>query len=299
VPRAYNPSRDLQETALDIYHDFRSTGRPPGGTTDNTWYDTYAGRWVRDITVQAGEYTFISISDDGVRLKWEALPLTSPCGTAAPCWNLINNWTFHGRFVDVGKANFAAGNYRLTLEWFEAGGDATIILSAGKNNFSFGDSPKAGNGPLFPVVNSIPNGNSSLILRRPLRLVGTTRPVLEYWTRYRMGGTANVEVSVNGGFDWTSNNLNSGTSGFSCPSFFSCSASYSGAYPWNFGQGTPTNPDNPGDWQGRQNNLSDYVSSGFINLRFRLNTGTSVDDGWYITDIQVNASAIVPPTPTP
>lgn len=300
VPRAYDPARDLQETALDVYRDFRSTGMPPGAAGDTTWLDQYAGRWVRDITVQAGDYTFITITDDGVRLKWEPLPVPTPtCGTANACWNLINNWTFHGRFVDIGKVNFAAGNYRLTLEWFEAGGDATIILSAGKNNFSFGDSPKGGNGPAFPVVNSTPFGNSSLILRRPLRLVGTTLPVLEYWTRHRMGGTAFVEVSVNGGFDWTNANLNSSTGGFVCPSFYSCSNQYSGAYPSNFGQGTTTNPDNPGDWQGRQNNLSNYISNGFVNLRFRLNTGSSVNDGWYITDIQVNAAAIIPPTPVP
>lgn len=300
IPRAYDSTRDLQETALEVNRNFGSTGRPPGAGTDSTWDDSYAARWVRDITVQAGDYTFISISDDGVRLKWEPLPIPSPtCGTASACWNLINNWTFHGRTVDIGKVNFPAGNYRLTLEWFESTGDAIIILSAGKNNFSFGDSPKGGSGPTFPVVNSIPFGNSSLILRRPLRLVGTTQPVLEFWTRYRMGGTAYVEVSVNGGFDWTTANLNSSSGGWSCPSFFSCSPSYSGAYPSNFGQGTVSNPDNPNDWQGRQNNLSSYVANGFVNLRFRLNTSSSVNDGVYITDIQVNAAAIVPPTPTP
>ncbi len=300
VQRAYNPATDLQETALDIYRDFRSTGRPPGHGGNSTWDDQYAARWVRDITVQAGDYTFISITDDGVRLKWETLPLPAPtCGTSSACWNIINNWTFHGRFVDIGKVNFAAGNYRLTFEWFESTGDATVILSAGKNNFSFGDSPKGGNGPTFPVVNSIPNGNSSLILRRPLRLTGTTRPVLEFWTRYRLGGTTYVEVSINGGFDWTTSNLTSSTGGWSCPSFYTCNTSYSGAYPSNFGQGTTSNPDNPADWQGHQNNLSNYVANNFVNLRFRLNTGTSVEDGVYITDIQVNAASIVAPTPTP
>jgi hypothetical protein len=36
----------------------------------------------------------------------------------------------------------------------------------------------------------------------------------------------------------------------------------------------------------------------FIGLRFRLNTEGSVDDGWYVTEIQVNASSILP-TPVP
>lgn len=293
VQRPYQPGRDLQTVSLDINYDLRTSGRPPGGSA-STWADQYAARFVRPISVQAGDYTFISVSDDGVRLKWEPITGGTPCAALPACWNIINNWTYHGRTVDIGTVNLAAGDYNLTLEWFEGGGDATIILSAGKSNFSFGDSPKAGNGPAFPVVNSVPFGNSSLILKRPLRLIGTTQPELEYFTRYDLpsGTTANVEVSTNGGFDWTRNNL---STGFTCPSFAQCGSQYNGRYPSNFGQ----TGDNPADWQMRRNNLASYVANGFISLRFRLNTGSNVADGWYIADIQVNAASIVVPSPTP
>ena len=279
--RPYQAGRDLQEFALDVYHDFRSTGRPPGGSGDNTWFDHYAARWVRPINVQAGDYTFIAVTDDGLRLKWECV--VAGC-TAPPGWNIFNRWLYQGRTVYTQSVTFEAGSYRLVLEWFESTGDATVILSAGKNNFSFTDSPKAGNGPAFPVVNSVRYGNSSLILRRPLRLTGTVRPVLEFFTRYRLGGTGRVEVTFDGGFNWTSANLTSGTSGFTCPGGVTCNATISGTY-W---------PSLAADWQQRQLNLSNYVSFGQIGLRFRLETTSSINDGWYITDVQVNAASIAP-----
>lgn len=279
--RPYQAGRDLQEFALDIFHDFGNTGKPPGAPGGgNDWLDYYAARWIRPITVQAGDYTFITVTDDGVRLKYTcSAPCTAPAG-----WNIINNWTYHGRTVDIASVSFQEGSYDLILEWFEANGGATIIMAAGKNNFSFTDSPKAGNGEAFPPVNSIQYGNSSLILRRPLRLTGATRPVLEFFTRYRLGGTGRVEVTVNGGFDWTQANLTSGTSGFTCPGGVTCNATISGTH-W---------PSDPGEWQQRQLNLSNYVASGTIGLRFRLETSGSVNDGWYITDVQVNAASIAP-----
>lgn len=293
TPRTYTLDRqaatpgnqgDLQEFVLDVNHDYRSTGVPSGGVNNPTWLDNYAARWTRVAEIQAaGDYSFITISDDGVRLRWDTIP-----GGGAPAgWNIINYWRYTGRRIEMNTVNFNPGNYNLTLEWFEASGDAVIILSAGRNNFSFGDSPKAGNGPSFPVVNSVPYGNSSLILRRPLLLAGTTNPVLEFYTRYRLGGTGVVEVSTNGGFDWTSNNLGSG---FSCPPNTVCSPWVGGDY-WNWADAT--------SWEQRQNNLASFVPAGTINLRFRLNTTGSVRDGWYITDIEVNAASIVLPTATP
>jgi len=283
LPAAGNQG-DLQEFVLDVNHDYRSTGYPSGGVNINTWLDNYAARWTRTAEIQAaGDYSFITISDDGVRLRWDTIP-----GGGAPAgWNIINYWNYTGRHIEMNTVNFTPGNYNLTLEWFESTGDATIILSAGKNNFSFGDSPKAGNGPAFPVVNSTTYGNSSLILRRPLRLTGTSNPVLEFYTRYRLGGTGVVEVSTNGGFDWTTTGLDTG---FTCPPGATCSPWVGGTY-WNMGDLT--------SWELRQNNLASFVAAGNINLRFRLNTTTSVNDGWYVTDIEVNAASIVLPTATP
>jgi hypothetical protein len=42
-----------------------------------------------------------------------------------------------------------------------------------------------------------------------------------------------------------------------------------------------------GDWQLRSHDLRTYANRN-IGLRFRLNTTSSVRDGWWITEIQVN-----------
>lgn len=276
IKRPYDPSLDIQEFALEIDHDFGGSGRPNGGLLDATWLDYYAARWERPITITApSDVTFITVSDDGVRLKYSGPGAPNPNG-----WNIIEVWSYHGRRVDVGTVSFNPGNYNLTLEWFEASGDAVIILSAGVNNFSFGDSPRAGNGPSFPQVNSVPYGNSSLILKSPIDLTGATLPVIEYYTRYRMGGgTGRVQVSTNGGFSWVQNNLGSNNNGFVCPPSTSCSPTITGNYgSW----GDPT------QWQRRQHNLTSYRATGLINLRFNLVTADSVDDGWYVTDIRIN-----------
>ena len=273
IERPYDPALDIQEFALEIDHDFGSNGRPVGGQNDPTWDDYYAGRWKRPITITtASDITFITISDDGVRLKYT--------GSGAPSgWNIIERWNYHGRRVDISTISFAPGNYELVLEWFEASGSAVIVLTAGINNFSFTDTPKAGNGPSFPVIESIEYSKSSMMLRRPIDLTGATLPVIQYWTRYDLGGDAGrFEVSTNGGFDWTQANLSSSTNGFSCPPGARCSPTITGNY-W---------PSDPSDWQLRQHNLSDYIGNGLIHIRFQLDALTSwTDDGWYITDIEI------------
>ncbi|MBZ0303913.1 MAG: hypothetical protein K8J31_29515 [Anaerolineae bacterium] len=276
VKRAYDPSIDIQEFALEIDHDFGSNLRPVGGTLDQTWDEYYAARWERPIQIGApSDVTFITVSDDGVRLRY-----SGPGAPTNKYWNIIERWTFHGRTVDIATVSFAAGNYNLTLEWFEHGGSAVIILSAGVNNFSFADSPKAGNGPTFQPINSTKYGNSSLMLKSPIDLTGSSIPAIQYWTRYKLASsTARVQVSTNGGFDWLATNLNTGTGGFTCPPSTTCSSIISGGMYW---------PDDPGQWQRRQHNLSPYKANGLINLRFNLVTADSVDDGWYVTDIEIN-----------
>ncbi len=298
--------RDLKMTALDIYLDLGS-GRPPGasfnptwgGIDNNTWFDTFAARFKRDVTIQnSGEYTFITISDDGVRLRWRYKDGVAPppgYPSVPPGWNIIQYWQDTGRYVSIGSVEFTENanpslpRYELILEWYEKYGDAVLIFSAGRSNFSFTDSPRAGSNPaLFPVVNSIPFGNSSLILRQPLDLGGTFRPAVEYYTRYKINsdGSANVEVSTDGGFTWTRNNLSSTAfDGWTCPSGASCDTSWNGTF-WS--------DTNPNLWQLRQHNLSAYKTVRFVNLRFRLQTGASSSDGWYVTDIQVNAATVGP-----
>lgn len=299
IKRGYNPALDIQEFALEIDHDFGTNGRPIGGQDDSTWFDYYMARWERPITITApSDITFITVSDDGVRLR-RAGPGISTSTNNATWWNIIEQWNDHGRRVDIATVSFNPGVYNLTLEWYEATSTATIIASAGTNNFSFSDSPKAGNGPSFPVINSTQYGNSSLILKSPIDLTGSTLPVIEYWTRYRLGGgTARFEVSTNGGFDWTTSNLNSTTGGFVCPNTpgaysglnnasppVSCAPSYTGTF-WPVS--TTNGEDDLTVWQRRQHNLTSYRANGLINIRFNLQTAGSVNDGWYVTDITIS-----------
>ena len=282
--RPYNPALDIEEFALEINHDFGNTGRPSGGILDPTWDDYYAARWERPISISTqSTITFITVSDDGVRLRY-----TGTGVPASPTWNLINNWGGHGRTVDIKTKTLNPGAYNLTLEWFEHYGSAVIIMTAGINNFSFTDTPKPCNGPSCNSVNSIQYGNSSLILTRPLDLTGTTLPILQYYTRYKMGSsTGRVEVSTNGGFDWTTTGLESNTGGFTCNSG-STGAVCKVLVPHD--SNSNYWPNDPSDWQFRKLNLSPFISSGLIYIRFHLTTQTNVNDGWYVTDISVGGS---------
>jgi hypothetical protein len=226
---------------------------------------------------QAGDYTFITISDDGVRLNYD----TIPSGGVPPVdRSIISNWTTHGRTVDMATATLSGGNrYKFTLEFFEAWSKALIILTTGSNSFSFTDSPKQGSGPAFPDVPAVPRGNSSLLLNGLLDLTSTAAPAMEYYTYHNLGGTARVEISPDGGFCW----------GEECISNYRDKLR-TGAFddPFYGGSYMPTN----GDWRQKQHDLSTFAGDQ-IGLRFRLDrTGTDStyipgNDGWWFVDIRI------------
>lgn len=250
---------------LDINNEWGNSG--PFGMTDN-----FIGRWYLDsgivgVTVQPGVYTFIGASDDGQRLRYityqnGAAPggqIPGPCSAAGSpaaadeplCgqkWNIINDWNYHGRTVQMGTARLVAagasiqvdtngdgtlenvqsnstGVYRFILEYFESGGGAVMTLSTGSNAFSFSDSPKQGVGLLFPDIEAVPRSSSSLVLNGTLDLSQAVRPYIQYYTVYELGGNARVEISTDGGFSWTQNGL----SGSIPPSFWA-SPTWTGSY---------------------------------------------------------------------
>jgi len=276
------PNYYLSGTVTSVNNDFGTSTRPTGAATGRagrTWDNHFMGRWIRPISVQSGEFTFITTSDDGVRVRYETPTNSAPAG-----WNIINNWTTHGRTVNLATVSLVAGDYTLVMEWFEYDGSAAIILQVGNNNFSFSDSPKAGAGDTFPQVMSTSYGNSSLLLDGVLNLnnpgIATALwiPRLYYYTYYDLGSgaSARVEVSIDGGFTWIQTNL-----GSNCPTGVSCNSTISGTT-----SRLPTGS-NPQDWQLRSSDLRTYVNKN-IGLRFRLVTGSDVRDGWWITDLQVN-----------
>lgn len=189
----------------------------PSGAASVVGSDRFAARWTLTtaevgVGLQAGTYTLITVSDDGVRVKYENLTTgTVVCGSdssplcgASDGWNIINDWNDQGRSVNMGSMTLAAGNrYKITVEYYERSSSAVMTLSTGANNFSFTDSPKQAAGPSFPEVPATPWGNSSLILDGVFDLSDAVAPVIQYYTYYELGGTGRVEVTTDGGFTWT------------------------------------------------------------------------------------------------
>jgi Flp pilus assembly pilin Flp len=270
-----NNTRFLGGTLSTINHDYGTTSRPagaPSGSTGATWDNDYIGRWFRQISVSAGEFTFIITADDGARMRY--------AGPGAPIgWNILNKWKTGGRTTYFSTITLAAGDYDLQLEWLETTGGAVIGVQIGNNNFSFSDSPRESIAD--SPVPYIGNGNSSLILDGLINLnnpgvaASLWNPRLQFYTYYELGSSAsaNVEISLDGGFSW----INTGLSA-NCPGGAQCNPTISGSTSWLQANG---------DWQLRSHDLRTYVNRN-IGLRFRLNTVTSIRDGWWITEIQVN-----------
>lgn len=196
---------------LEINNDFGRGG--PGSLRDY-----FAGRWTLTTgevgtALPAGTYTFVTASDDGVRLRYDTYPtpggLPPPVDADDPAqsgWNIIDNWQDQGRTTRMGTAKLATGNrYQFILEWYEAAGDAVIILSTGSTQFSFTDSPKQGSGTAFPSIPARMFSSSSLLYNGVFDFSLAQNPVIQYYTYHELGGRARVELSRDGGFSWEVN----------------------------------------------------------------------------------------------
>jgi len=300
------PRVPVQRSVLDINYRMRS-GTPRPGVTSFT--ENFVGRWVLNTPVigpssgvAPGQYTFITVSDNGVRMKIDEIDGDgNVIGAVRPpglTWNVINNWNDHGEMTDMGRVTLQTGRrYRIVLEYYERTGSATLTLSLGGSTFSFTDSPKQGAGVSFPDIPALPNADTALTLNGVLDLQGTTRPVLEYYTLYELGNSSDafVEVSNDGGFTWRmtgltndipliTNGCGSGANSSTCDFYDD---------PQFTGVRVPGNT-----WQLRRHNLSNYEGQ-LIMIRFRLrrtgteclsldNTCTSTasnynQNGWFIS----------------
>jgi Flp pilus assembly pilin Flp len=265
-----NPSRpapDRTQTVTNIQFNNGGGSPVPGWVSDR-----FLGEMTLDTPVvdaltgfAPGPRSFSTQSDDGVRLKVEELDASN---NPVPAPWIINNWTNHSTTTDMGTFTFEQGRrYRITLQYFENTGGSVIFLTVTDGRFSFADSPKPGG--INPDVMPLPLSNTSLVLNNIINLQGIPNDryvLMEYQTRYRIDGDAQayVEVSTDGGFTWTRNNLTSDVviNGVTViPGSNFSSTSYSGYY--------GVNPvDYTRAWQVRQNNLTAYRGENLI-LRFR------------------------------
>lgn len=79
--------------------------------------DKYSVRWTGKLRApKTGEYTFYTISNDGVRLSVDAK-------------GIIDNWSAHSETEDKGTIVLQAGKlYDFRLEYYQAGGNAVVRL---------------------------------------------------------------------------------------------------------------------------------------------------------------------------
>lgn len=98
----------------DAQVDFNWNSTPPPGLPHNN----YSVRW--DGFVQAGQggnYTFVTSSDDGVRLWIDGK-------------QVIDDWGIHAEQTDTATVNFAANSrHQIRLEYFQGGGEAVVRLT--------------------------------------------------------------------------------------------------------------------------------------------------------------------------
>jgi S-formylglutathione hydrolase FrmB len=107
----------LASSRVDTTIDFKSDwGSAPAGTAVSP-DDTFSVRWTGEVEVAAaGDWTFSTTSNDGVRL-WIGDQL------------VINNWTMHAVTQNTATLSLAAGWQPLRLEYFQQKGVSEITLS--------------------------------------------------------------------------------------------------------------------------------------------------------------------------
>lgn len=282
-----NPAQPIgPENIPDINFNW-GTGNPAATNgVPLSFTNTFVARWKRTVLLSPGTYSFSTISDDGVRLWIDDTTGTNIIGAVVPATlgggansrYIINNWGDHSASLDYATFTVSSGITRvLTLEFYENGGDAIVILNATRSSFSFTDSPNpqtgCGHNPPtcvngFSTVNSTYPGNSSLMLGGVFSLPSGT-PRLEYQRLYDL--PANnffyVEVSTDGGFAWTQ----IGTETLS---------------------GSQRLPPSQ-YWESRVVPLSSYLGQTNVMVRFRLDTrgaaatGGVTGDGIYIASVRI------------
>ena len=82
----------------------------------NVAADEFSVRWTRTIPFAAGAYRFTLVSDDGVRLRIDGQ-------------ERFANWTDHALATQTVEVALAAGNHKVTLEYYDRWGSARVRLS--------------------------------------------------------------------------------------------------------------------------------------------------------------------------
>lgn len=269
------PSFDVVEW-LNTNRPQPEAGYGSGYTPGSEWNNSWAARWVRPVTLTAGQtYRVYAIADDGVMLEIDDANGTDIADSsygADPAGIIINDWSDHGArlIYSTFTVNSPTDITRnLLLSYYENTGDARLslsIVSASANSAT--DSPNTpgsapggtGDNTLgYTTVNSANYGYSSVMLNGVIDLSGTTSPQFTYERYYDLAGSTNFQLqfSADGGFTWGTVN---GTlsSGSILP---------------------------PSNWQTRSFSIPAAYHTSLFTFRFRLDTrgaggGTTGDSVW-------------------
>jgi len=121
---AQTPSCTSTSDETDIvYYWGSSSGPTPGGTCSGSpWrVDDFATRWTRNIHVDSDTpVKLTTVSDDGIRVFIDG-SLVSGLGT----------WGYHGDITQTVDYTLTTGDHTVVVEYFEAGGGATMVFTIG------------------------------------------------------------------------------------------------------------------------------------------------------------------------
>lgn len=197
-----------------------SSGPIKDSTSSTRVNDRFTARYemTTPTNLTPGKYTILLRSDDGARMRYDTVPpgnLPTPepddplVFRSGNYWNIVDNWVNQTATTIVSSVRIEAfRQYKFVVEYFEDTGSALIDLSVGSFSFSFTSATPTGTGRLqTDQVATMRNSNSSMISKGVFDLSQATNPYISYYHYHELGGTALFEVSVDGGFTWTQNNL--------------------------------------------------------------------------------------------
>lgn len=311
---------NISSFEFDINYDTQHNGRPPGAPTGKLWEDYFVSEFQRTISIDDPlRYNFYVRTDDGVRVGITPYPTTSQIknfpevsgdvntppalnsfydtsrGETIFYDNIINAWRYEGSpTVYQGSVTLVPNNdgstrdYLLTVQAFEHTGTAEISFGVGGSRGSFSDSPM-----LVPSSNPDNDriklnywSNTALTLNGLLDLRGANVPVIEYETQYYIRSnnyTMYLEISTDGGFTWTQDDLRDGSLDYPGGTISASSST-------QIRNGRRTS------WRTFRNALNDYVNQ-LVMIRWRVDVDSnesqiindSIDDsdGIYVTDIRI------------
>jgi hypothetical protein len=185
--------------------------------------DSYAARWQRNVTLQENTtYNVYTIADDAVRLSITDRTNTNIqlLGATDPVGRIINDWvpssglqfTFASFTVNAGVG---VQNKTLVLDFLENTGNANLTVNIGSGASSASDAPNPQSGSTFTKITSSQYGYSSLLLNGVVNIASVPSPVLRYTIYHDLELNTNfyVDVSTDGGFNWTTVDTISGVAG--------------------------------------------------------------------------------------